>query len=311
MASVVKFPSILGERKYESHNVLTSITDKKKIIASASSISVQESIQDIDMVDRDNPQAVAEYVKEIYAYLLEQEMKFAPPPGYLATAQTEITSKMRSVLVDWISEVHTRLKLANESFFHAVTIIDRFLAKKKIAKSQLQLVGIACLLIASKFEESYTPCVKTFLYMSGQTYRRRELLEMEKVVLNTLKFQLSNPTSITFLRRYARIAGMSNRDRYLSFYLAELSQIEYKLLSFAPSMVAASCVLLSHKLARMEKPWSHTLRHYSGYSESDLSECVKLIENTIRKYNSCKLNAMRQKYGKERYYKVSSSIDHM
>ncbi|GKT36155.1 Cyclin like protein [Aduncisulcus paluster] len=303
--------SVLGERKQTSENAVYRLHGLKKKPAEISmmpSTEPTETIEDIDFVDKDNPQAVPEYVKEIYAYLLEQETRYAAPADYL-DHQPALTHKMRSVLVDWISEVHTRLKLANESFFHAVTIVDRFLAVKKVAKKSLQLVGIASLLIASKFEESYTPSVKDFVYMGGEdSYSRAELLDMERVILNTLQFTLSNPTAITFLRRFARVGSMSNRDRYLAFFLAELCQIEYKMLRYKPSEVAATCVYYSHKLTHARHPWTATLQHYCGYTESDLTECVGHLENLIVKYNACKLAAMDKKYSKVRYYRVASII---
>ena len=41
--------------------------------------------------------------------------------------QTEITEKMRAYLVDWLTELHLKFKLWEETLFVAVAIIDRFL----------------------------------------------------------------------------------------------------------------------------------------------------------------------------------------
>lgn len=41
--------------------------------------------------------------------------------------QPEITGKMRSVLVDWIVQVHLRFHLLQETLYLTVSILDRYL----------------------------------------------------------------------------------------------------------------------------------------------------------------------------------------
>lgn len=57
-------------------------------------------VEDIDEADWNNPQECAEYVNEIYAYLRTLEPKYQVDPNYMSR-QTDITDKMRAILVDW------------------------------------------------------------------------------------------------------------------------------------------------------------------------------------------------------------------
>lgn len=41
--------------------------------------------------------------------------------------QREIVPRMRTVLIDWISEVHLQYHFAQETFHSTVSIIDRYL----------------------------------------------------------------------------------------------------------------------------------------------------------------------------------------
>eukprot|EP00769_Ergobibamus_cyprinoides_P000476 gnl/Ergobibamus_cyprinoides/1477.p1 GENE.gnl/Ergobibamus_cyprinoides/1477~~gnl/Ergobibamus_cyprinoides/1477.p1 ORF type:complete len:244 (-),score=108.24 gnl/Ergobibamus_cyprinoides/1477:156-887(-) len=224
--------------------------------------------------------------------------------------QSDLTPKMRTILVDWIIDVHTRLRLANESLYLAVNIIDRFLSKKQVARKKLQLVGITALLIASKFEESYTPNVNTFIYMTDNAVRRDQVLAMEQLVLATLAFQLGNPQSIAFMRRYALVGAVSNRNRYLSFMLAELALQDYSLIKYRPSLVGATCVSLALKLVR-EPSWSDTLAHYSGYSEDDLRDCMRDVVAVLKRLNTSSQDAVKRKYSKDRYYEVARMLAHI
>jgi hypothetical protein len=53
--------------------------------------------------------------------------------------QTEINDKMRSIMIDWLVEVHLHFKLMPETLFLAPNLIDRFLSKKKVTMKNLQV----------------------------------------------------------------------------------------------------------------------------------------------------------------------------
>jgi G2/mitotic-specific cyclin-B, other len=121
--------------------------------------------------------------------------------------QTEINDKMRAILVDWLIEVHSKFKMQKETLFITITIIDKFLEKTKVSKSRLQLVGVSSLLIASKYEEIYPPELKDFVYITDRAYTKQDVLEMEFLILNTLSFDITFPTSLRFLERYMKLIG--------------------------------------------------------------------------------------------------------
>ena len=82
--------------------------------------------------------------------------------------QEDITAKMRGILIDWLIDVHAKFNLEANTLFITVNVIDRFLSKEKIQRKQLQLVGIAAMLIACKFEEIYAPEVRDFVYICDE-----------------------------------------------------------------------------------------------------------------------------------------------
>ena len=50
----------------------------------------------------------------------------------------------------------------------------------------MQLVGVAALLIATKYEEIYPPTVKDFIYLTDNTYTKSQILKMEESILFNL-----------------------------------------------------------------------------------------------------------------------------
>ena len=90
---------------------------------------------------------------------------------------------MRSILVDWLIEVHLKFKLVPESLYLTINIIDRYLEKEQVNRQKLQLVGVTAMLIACKYEEIYPPIVKDFVYITDNAYTKEEILEQERKML--------------------------------------------------------------------------------------------------------------------------------
>ena len=63
--------------------------------------------------------------------------------------QRDINVGMRAMLVDWLVDVRAEFDLHHETLFSAVGLIDRFLSLMHVTRARLQLVGVACLLVAA------------------------------------------------------------------------------------------------------------------------------------------------------------------
>ena len=98
------------------------------------------------------------------------------PPDHLRLVQSDLNLTMRSILIDWLVEVMEEYKLKPQTFFLAVNYIDRFLARVPVMRNRLQLVGIAAMFLAAKYEEIQPPLADDFVYISDNTYTRDEVL---------------------------------------------------------------------------------------------------------------------------------------
>ena len=75
-----------------------------------------DKVKDIDAKDRDDPQAVTEYINDIMSYFRVIEGVNGPSPSYMSK-QPHINAKMRAILVDWLVEVHLKFKLMPETLY--------------------------------------------------------------------------------------------------------------------------------------------------------------------------------------------------
>jgi cyclin B len=106
-------------------------------------------------------------------------------------------------------------------------------------------VGVTAMLIACKYEEIYPPIVKDFVYITDNAYTKEEILEMERKMLCTLDFNIQITSSYRFLERFSKVAKADSLIFNLSRYLVELSLVNYKMLKYSNSNIAASALYLS------------------------------------------------------------------
>jgi hypothetical protein len=79
---------------------------------------------------------VSEFVESIYKHLKETEGLTSPNIGYIEH-QTDISERMRAILVDWLIEVHMKFKLRPETLFLTINLIDRFLERVRVSRNKL------------------------------------------------------------------------------------------------------------------------------------------------------------------------------
>lgn len=252
-----------------------------------------------------DPQFCDEYADDIYSYLREVEGRRAPSPKYMEEVQRDVNPSMRSILVDWLVEVGEEYKLHSDTLYLAVLFVDRTLSKMSVPRSQLQLMGVTCMLVAAKLEEIYAPGVDEFCYITDNTYTRSQVLAMERRVLSALDFDLACPTVKTFLRRFLRVNDADQRTDFLASFLAELSLLDYGFLKYMPSHVAAAAAFLAnYTLGR--PAWTPSLQRASCYRAEQLEQPVLALLQSFCAARESTLPAIAEKYSQPRFKAVGT-----
>jgi len=305
MADLVPLPKIHKEGKMKNRKSDHMLIDEEELAVVVPPPNLVW--EDIDVHDMDDPQAVVEYVNEIYEHMMEKE-KDSVDPNYMNN-QSEINEKMRAILVDWLVEVHRMFKLLPETLFLSIGIIDRYLSlTASVARDKLQLVGVTAMLIASKYEEIYAPECNDFVYISDGAYTKQQILKMEQLVLNALNFNLTHPSPLHFLRRYSKAAMSDYTLHTLCKYIIELMLIDVKMLKFPTSLVAAGSVYLARAMTGKTLLWTPTLEHYSKYGESPVRECALEMNELLKKAQKSSLKAIRKKYALPKFGQVAEIL---
>lgn len=253
-----------------------------------------EDILDITMV--------TEYAPEIFNYLHELENKLLPNPNYMLI-QDELKWEMRSVLIDWVVQVHSRFNLLPETLFLTINYIDRFLSKRKVSLSRFQLVGAVALFIAAKYEEINCPTVQEVAFMADNAYSIDEFLKAERFMIDVLEFDMGWPGPMSFLRRTSKADDYDYETRTLAKYFLEITIIDSRFVSSPPSWLAAGSHYLARKILN-KGDWTELHVFYSGYTEVQL---IPLAEVLLSNCKNAKTNhkAIFEKYQDRRYRRSS------
>ncbi|KAJ9533736.1 hypothetical protein QJQ45_026808 [Haematococcus lacustris] len=278
-------------------------------VSSKKPVAPASPLPDIDSEDRNNPLAATEYVNDIYSYYRRIEPKYRVSAAYMAS-QADINEKMRAILVDWLVEVHLKFKLMPETLYLTVNIIDRYLELKPVTRRNLQLVGVTAMLIACKYEEIWAPEVRDFVYISDKAYTREQILAMEKVVLNTLHFNLTLPTPYNFLARFLKAAGahLDKQVTMLASYLSELAMVDAAMLKHSYSITSAAALYVAMRTLGKAQPYPKALARHSGYTEEAVLPCAKQLVALMQKAPSASLTAVYKKYSHAKFLEISKTL---
>lgn len=275
------------------------------------SLSKRKNLHDIDSCESNNELSVWQYAEDINSHFLEMEKHRMPNADYM-DHQSDVNSKMRAILVDWLVDVHAKYSLLPQTLHIAVDLIDRYLDNERnVRRQRLQLVGITAMFIASKYEEIYPPEASEFVRITDNAYSTEDVFTMEECMLKTLTFRVTSPTAHQFLMRFLK-ASKSTDPSTPSFahYVIDCALQEYSLMKYPPSAKAAAAIHIA-RMQMDELPiWNATLEYHTSYSKASLAPCVREIMEIIWKFQngiktSSKLTAVKRKYSKDKFLNVS------
>ena len=212
---------------------------------------------------------------------------------------------MRSTVIDWIAEVHLKSKMHTDTLYLTVRLIDLYLSKIDLDKSQYQRLGCAAMLIASKNLEMHPTAVENLVELADHSFTTQELIEMESSLFNCVNFHVDQILPSMFLKRYLRLILPDNEITMLSYYICETSLLYPDYIGITPSRLAAASILLALNLEGRIRMWNQRIVRNTGYSISDLYDLVHKLLQTVISSTTSRFQAIRKKYASNQMYNVS------
>lgn len=252
------------------------------------------------------PGVADEYACVIYENLRAREHRYHVTEDIFANQKT-VTPKMRSVLVDWLVEVHQRFELEEQTLYLTVNYIDRYLAQAPVKSQRFQLIGVAALLVASKFEEVYPCDMDDLLYICERSYSKADLVDCERSLLNIFKFNLAVPSVSSFLGYYLDHFDEDDLISQLAKYFSERSLLDFSFgANYEPSTVACACLLAAYCYVENQTPalvWNYRLVEVTGYAVDAVLPCARDLWSILIQPSD--LTAVATKYSTKEYGEVA------
>ena len=179
-------------------------------------------------------------------------METLPDPDYLKR-QPHVNWEHRGVLINWLMEIHSRFRFLHETLFLCVNILDRLLSVRAVSLQKLQLVGVACLLIACKYEETCSPSVAEIVHLCDKQYKADEIVRAEQYVLKAISWNLSFPGPMGWLRRGSKADEYDEKARTIAKYFLEVGCLEKDLIGIPSSLTAAASLWLARLIIGREE----------------------------------------------------------
>ena len=272
----------------------------------------------IDISHISDPQIPKEYLNNIYYNLLIEEKRgIINKPYYnFMDKQKEINEQMRGILIDWIIDVHYKFGFTDETLFMTVLTIDRYLTANQISRNDLQLLGIASLMIACKHEEIDLPKSDDFIYITDNAYTKEELFKMEDKILMTVNFCLLYPSPIKFFEYLSKNFNFTKKMHFMGKYLMESFLLDIKYVKYNASIISCACTYIVMKLFQNKRYRESYDRKYYLIGENDeiknghgVKDCAQDICFLIDNISESNLQSCFKKYASEKLEKVSLYIE--
>lgn len=167
---------------------------------------------------------------------------------------TKIDMDNRAQMVDWMFEVlHSLQHTFNiHTYFRSVTLMDFYLkqTQSRPKNTDLHIIGVTCMYIASKYEDIYPLPIKRFLkYACANRFTYEQIRDCEILILQTVGFYVSFKTPEEVLHHFIfMIFGQSAETAVLvakakAFLLYSLFNVRFN--DYEIRFLAFSCIFIA------------------------------------------------------------------
>jgi len=186
-------------------------------------------------------------------------------------------------MVDWMIEVLTNFKCEDQTFFLAISLLDRYLKNKRECQeiADLHIMGVTTMFIASKYEDIYPLKMKMVFEKIAHKKLSIELIKaLELDMLKQIHYKIPAPTVLDFLKIYLKEVleinhhgntslkkeekeaiptssdtpeGKKHLIYKMAMYLSKMSLHDYDLSGRKPSLVAVGSLYVALKICEQLK----------------------------------------------------------
>ncbi|XP_077474155.1 cyclin-F [Stigmatopora argus] len=219
---------------------------------------------------------------------------------------------MRYILVDWLVEVTTMKDFSSLALHVTVGCVNRYLALRSVPKVCLQLLGIACMVVCTRYISKDILTIREAVWLTDNTYKYEDLVRMMGEVVSVLQGKIRTPTLLDYGEVLLSLVPLEGRSVHLFGYICELSLLYSALAAPPPAKLACAVLLLTRAMHHYAPVWPSHLTDYTGFSKRDLCQLVVLLhvkcfsQDTPIDYRHVSLTGVKQRFEDDVYQSIST-----
>ncbi|XP_020028751.1 cyclin-F isoform X3 [Castor canadensis] len=227
------------------------------------------------------------------------------------SVQKGLNDTMRYILIDWLVEVATMKDFTSLCLHLTVECVDRYLRRRLVPRYKLQLLGIACMVICTRFISKEILTIREAVWLTDNTYKYEDLVRMMGEIVSALEGKIRIPTVVDYKEVLLTLVPVAPRTQHLCSFLCELSLLHTSLSAFAPAHLASAALLLARLMHGQTQPWTTRMWDLTGFSYEDLMPCVLSLhkkcfhDDAPKDYRQVSLTAVKQRFEDKRYEEIS------
>jgi hypothetical protein len=187
---------------------------------------------------------------DYFFYHLQRQCIYKLSSEYLHKYSERYKNIVMPTILSWAYDIRDEYDMSYNAFQLCVHIYHRFLMLREeiVDETRHQLTICACLLIAGKVEDIYPPRCGKFVYISDNCFTGKELVRMERNILNTIGFSTYLPTPIHFYDYCCTLVFEEMEDlfeRYEKFiFLTTVFMLNLKYIDYTPLTVCLAVLYM-------------------------------------------------------------------
>ena len=147
----------------------------------------------------------------------------------------------RTILVDWLINVHLYFKLSDECLYLSIKLIDIFLARTtNFSKNKLQLLGICSLQIASKYIEQIHPSINDLSDLCDKCYEKNDIIQFEKYLLQVSNYIIEQDEVLNYYDLLCLILKFNIKYYYFGKMLLDLTLLDINFYKYQKNTIVFS-----------------------------------------------------------------------
>ena len=158
----------------------------------------------------------------------------------------------RTILVDWLINVHLYFKLSDECLYLSIKLIDIFLARtNNFTKNKLQLLGICSLQISSKYIEQLHPSINDLSDLCDKCYEKKDIIQFEKYLLQINDYIIEQDQVLNYYDLLCLILRFNIKYYYFGKMLLDLTLLDIDFYKYQKNTIVFSIcnlILCNYKM---------------------------------------------------------------